>query len=507
MAFYIRRALLLWFWIFHAVSAQNYTELYRPQYHFSPVRNWMNDPNGLIYHNEIYHLFYQYNPGGSTWGAMSWGHATSSDLIHWEHQPVALLARGYPDNITEMYFSGTAVADTNNTSGFGANGQTPLVAMYTSYYPQAQTLPSGKSVQANQQSQSIAYSLDGGMTWTTYDAGNPVILNPPAKYADQILEFRDPAVFWHNPSGRDWHQVSEFGPANAVGGVWECPSLFPLPLDGDGDLKWIAQISLNPGGPPGTPGSGTQYIVGHFNGTSFMPDPESVQQTNWVDWGPDFYAALSFGGLPVANRVDIAWMNNWKYGATVPTDPWRSASTIPRKLSLNTINGAATLVQEPILEKRNGHYRRWDSVPAGTTKLNFTGKTLDTTLTFSESTSTQFGIILRATSDLNEQTRVGYDFPTKQLFINRMTSGEFGFDGSFPAVHYAPLTPRNGNITIRVLVDWSSVEVFGGVGEVALTAQIFPSNDAVNAYLFSKDGSTSSVELSAHQVHSVWNTQ
>ncbi|RYP04633.1 hypothetical protein DL764_004324 [Monosporascus ibericus] len=529
MASYIRCALALWVYIIHATTAQNYTELYRPQYHFSPVRNWMNDPNGLIYYNETYHLFYQYNPGGSTWGAMSWGHAISSDLIHWEHQPVALLARGYPDDITEMYFSGTAVADVNNTSGFGANGQIPLVAMYTSYYPQAQTLPSGKSVLANQQSQSIAYSLDEGITWTTYDAANPVILNPPAKYADQILEFRDPGVFWHNPSGKwvavvslaklhklliytsanlkEWDQVSEFGPANAVGGVWECPSLFPLPLDGDGDLKWIAQIGLNPGGPPGTPGSGTQYIVGHFDGTSFTPDPESVQQTNWVDWGPDFYAALSFNGLPVTNRVDIAWMSNWKYGAAIPTEPWRSASTVPRKLSLNTINGTATLVQEPILERRESQHKRWDSVPAGITKLDFTGKTLDTILSFSESTSTQFGVILRATSDLSEQTRVGYDFTTKQLFIDRTKSGDVGFDDSFPAVYYAPLTPKDGNITMRILVDWSSVEVFGGVGEVALTAQIFPSNDAVYVGLFSTDGCTSSVELSTHQVHSVWNTQ
>jgi levanase/fructan beta-fructosidase len=383
-------------------------------------------------------------------------------------------------------------------------------------------------VQANQQSQSIAYSLDGGMNWTTYDAGNPVILNPPAEYADQILEFRDPAVSWHGPSGKwvavvslaklhklviytstnlkDWKYVSEFGPANAVDGVWECPSIFPLPLDGDGNLKWVAQIGLNPGGPPGTPGSGTQYILGDFDGTTFTPDPESVKQTNWMDWGPDFYAALSFSGLPVDNRVDIAWMNNWVYGSIIPTDPWRSASTIPRKLSLNTINGTATLVQEPILAEGEGKRRRWNSVPAGTTKLNVTGKTLDATLTFDESDSTQFGIIVRATPDLSEQTLVGYDFTTQQLFVNRTTSGNVEFEGSFPGVYYAPLAPKDGSVTMRVLVDWSSVEVFGGAGEVTLTAQIFPSNDAVDAFLFSTGDSTSNVRLEARQVPSAWDT-
>ncbi|KAL3475754.1 glycosyl hydrolase [Aspergillus californicus] len=496
------------------VSAQSYTEPYRPQYHFTPAENWMNDPNGLIFHNSSYHLFYQYNPGGLTWGAMSWGHATSPDLVHWEHQEVALLARGYPDEITEMYFSGTTVADVDNTSGFGSSGQTPLVAMYTSYYPMAQTLPSGKSVETNQQAQSIAYSVDNGMTWTTYDEANP---------------FRDPSVFWHSGSSKwvavislakihklviytstdlkEWEPVSEFGPVNAVGGVWECPSLFPLPLDGDEEnLKWIVQIGLNPGGPPGTTGSGTQYIVGDFDGITFTPDPESVQQTNWMDWGPDFYAALSFSGLPVTERVNIAWMNNWQYGTAIPTDPWRSSMTVPRQLSLSTINGSATIVQTPILPTGPGYSRSWASVPAGVTKLNLTGETLDTTLTFSssESTSTEFGLIFRASTDLTEQTRVGYDFTTQQIYIDRTKSGESGFDGSFADVYYASLVPRNGTVTLRVLADWSSVEVFGGVGEVSITAQIFPNGDSIDTHLFSTDGDTGNVKLGVHQVPSVW---
>ena len=393
----------------------------------------------------------------------------------------------------------------------------------------AQKLPSGKSVEANQQAQSVAYSLDGGMTWTTHDSANPVILSPPEQYADQILEFRDPAVFWHEVSHRwvsvlslaklhklliytstnlkDWKHVSEFGPVNAVDGVWECPSIFPLPLDKGGDLKWVAQIGLNPGGPPGTPGSGTQYIVGDFDGETFTPDPESVKQTNWLDWGPDFYAALSFSGLPVDKRIDIAWMNNWKYGMVTPTDSWRSSCSIPRKLSLNTINGTATLVQEPILEKKESQYSRWDSIPDGTTKLNFTGRALDATLTFSESHSAEFGVILRATPDLSQQTRVGYDFAKNELFVDRTASGESGFDDTFADVYYAPLASVNGNVTMRILVDWSSIEVFGGAGEVTLTAQIFPSAGAVDVHLFSTNGSTRNVEMMVHQVKSAWSEE
>ncbi|KAF2010225.1 carbohydrate-binding module family 38 protein [Aaosphaeria arxii CBS 175.79] len=685
----------------HTAFAQSYTEKYRPQYHFTPKDNWMNDPNGLIYYNGVYHMFYQYNPGGNTWGAMSWGHATSRDMTHWKHQPVALQARGFPNNITEMFFSGTVVADEKNTSGFGSRKKAPLVAMYTSYYPMAQNLPSGKSVQKDQQAQSIAYSLDEGMTWTTYDAANPVILDPPSQYADQVKEFRDPSVFWHDATNKwvavislaklhkllvytssdlkTWKHESEFGPVNAVDGVWECPSFFPLAVDGNKrNVKWVAQIGLNPGGPPGTIGSGTQYVVGSFDGKKFTADANNVypapttpkdsvifqdfekagtftdlgwnatgdfvgagpangpingqqtvtgfsgerfvntflngdattgvltspsfkvtqkyinfligggynpgktcvnlkvdgkvvrtatgtnneklswtgwdvsafqglnavieivdsltggwghvnvdeisfsntlaetQKANWMDYGPDFYAALSFNGLPSEDRIDIAWMNNWQYGQAIPTSPWRSAMSVPRTLSLKTINRKTTLVQEPIdnlksLEKSRKYSRSWNSVQQGDQELDLSGKAMDITLTFSDRSpasgkSPQFGLVLRASADSKQQTRVGYDFTTKQLFVDRSASGEVGFDSTFPAVFYAPLSPGNdGTVTIRILVDWSSVEVFGGKGETSLTAQIFPSDDAVRARIFSTDGNTRNVKISASQIGSAWN--
>ncbi|KAK9490034.1 extracellular exo-inulinase inuE [Lipomyces doorenjongii] len=694
--------LLLGLGAFQAVSAEKarYNELYRPQYHFTPLKNWMNDPTGLLYHKGIYHLFYQYNPGGTTWGAMSWGHATSRDLTHWKQQPIALLARGYPDNITEMFFTGSAVADVDNTSGFGHSGQTPLVAMYTSYYPYAQNLPSGKTVQANQQAQSIAYSLDDGMTWTTYDAANPVILDPPAPYSDQFLNFRDPAIFWHKPTKKwiavlslaqlhklliytskdlkNWALASEFGPVNAVGGVWECPNIFPLSVDGHNDnVKWVAMIGLNPGGPPGTVGSGTQYVVGNFNGTSFTADADGLfsgttpppsdsiifadfegvgtfadlgwtptgdligqspatgawpgqnpvtgylgkrlvntfvngdattgtltskffnismryinflvggghdfnntavhlkvdgqivrsatgtnsetlswqswdvssllnrtavieivdtstggwghinvdeisfsnsmarsQVANWVDWGPDFYAAQAYRGLSSDEQVAIGWMNNWEYGGLIPTIPWRSAMSLPRRVSLKTINGKATLVQVPTenwgsIVSRKALKRSWSSVKE-TKSLGSVGKALQIELSFSDREpaavgSSQFGIIVRATPDLKQQTRVGYDFATKELFIDRSISGNVSFDGTFPDTYYAPLAANaKGQIKLRIYVDWSSVEVFGGQGETTMTTQIFPSDRATFAEIFSTGVSTQNVQVEIRKISSTW---
>ncbi|THV98498.1 concanavalin A-like lectin/glucanase [Aureobasidium pullulans] len=681
-------------------SAQSYNEPYRPQFHFSPKKGWMNDPNGLLYYNGVYHMYYQYNPGGNTWGNISWGHATSRDLTKWEEQPVALLARGYGKNVTEMFFSGSAVADTQNTSGFGKKGKVPFVAMYTSVHPYAEKLPSGKTVRPNQQSQSIAYSLDEGMTWTTYDAVNPVILEPPAAYADQFIDFRDPFVFRHeetkkwvvilslaqlqklliytSPNLKDWTLASEFGPVNAAGGLWECPSLFPLPLDGkSSNTKWITQIGLNPGGPPGVVGSGTQYVVGSFDGKNFTADADSVylppaapsgsiifadfegtsfadlgwtatgdlvgagpsagtvngqqdvtgyvgsslvntflsgdatvgtltsksftiskryinfligggnalgqeginlvignetvlqatgtngekliwqgwdvsaykgqnavleivdlltggwghinvdqisfsdtlatpQKANWMDYGPDFYAAVPWNGLPTNERTNVGWMNNWQYAQVIPTEPWRSAMSVPRGVSLQTVNGKAQIVQTAkekwsSFESRGDSYsKKWSSVPEGTQKLKLDGKTLDIVLTFDDRSAaagkaSRFGIILRASKDLSQQTRIGYDFTIKQLFVDRTKSGNSSFDATFASVYYAPLqATRGGKITMRILLDWSSVEVFGGVGETTLTAQIFPADSETDVLLFSEGGKTKDVSVTAKGVGSAW---
>ncbi|WP_320153831.1 GH32 C-terminal domain-containing protein [uncultured Tolumonas sp.] len=274
-------------------TQSTYLEKYRPQLQYTPSKNWMNDPNGLVYSNGEYHLFYQYNPNGNSWGDMSWGHAVSKDLVHWDELNVALpVEKDTNGNVVQMFFSGSAVVDTNNSSELGSATNPPMVAMYTSYYPNTTTLPNGKTVQAGTQAQSIAYSTDKGITWTQY-AGNPVIATPPTGYEDQYRDFRDPKVFWYEAEHKwvmvavlsaqhkavlysstnlkDWEFMSEFGPANGVAGVWECPDLFPLSADGDpANQKWVMIINLNPGGPAG--GSGTQYFVGKFNGTTFEAD-------------------------------------------------------------------------------------------------------------------------------------------------------------------------------------------------------------------------------------------
>ncbi|GKZ30104.1 hypothetical protein AbraIFM66950_007798 [Aspergillus brasiliensis] len=523
--------------ITHAFS---YDQPYRGQYHFSPQKNWMNDPNGLLYHDGTYHLFFQYNPGGIEWGNISWGHATSQDLTHWEEQPVALLARGYGGTVEEMYFSGSAVADVNNTSGFGKDGKIPLVAMYTSYYPVAQTLPSGQTIQEDQQSQSIAYSLDDGLTWTTYDAANPVIPSPPQPYQDQYQNFRDPFVFWHDESQKwvvvtsiaelhklaiytsdnlkDWELVSEFGPYNAQGGVWECPGLFKLPIDGGSSTKWVITSGLNPGGPPGTVGSGTQYFVGEFNGTTFTPDADTVypgnSTANWMDWGPDFYAAAGYNGLSINDHVHIGWMNNWQYGANIPTYPWRSAMAIPRHLALKTIDNKTTLVQQPqeawssISSKRPVYSHTYKNVPEGSISSTTTGETFRVDLSFSATTSTAstFSIALRASANFTEQTLVGYDLVNKQIFLDRTKSGDVSFDETFASVYRGPLAPDStGVVKLSIFVDRSSVEVFGGQGETTLTAQIFPSTDAVHARLVSTGGATEGVSVDFYKVTSTWN--
>ncbi|CAI7621580.1 unnamed protein product [Penicillium discolor] len=524
-------------------SGLNYTEPYRPQYHFSPAKNWMNDPAGLVYYNETYHLFFQYNPAGIEWGNMSWGHATSKDLTHWEERPVALLARGYPENVTEMYFTGSAVVDVNNTSGFGVDGKIPLVAMFTSMYPVSQELPSGKNVLAEQQSQSIAYSLDEGETWTTYDTENPVIHNPPSPYGAEFENFRDPFVFWHDDTQKwvavtvlaslhkvviwssdnlkEWSLASEFGPYNAVGGVWECPNLFQMPIKGHPSIKkWVLVLGLNPGGPPGTVGSGTQYFIGDFNGTDFKADPASIypdnKSANWMDWGPDFYAAASYNGLPEGDDVvQIAWMNNWQYGATIPTSPWRSAMSVPRQLSLKKVNGKVTLLQQPQYSWRSvaNHQtlkHSWKSVSKGSTSLDSPGKAFKIDLSFADhdsnkSLASTFAIAVHASSDFKQETLIGYNFTSKEVFVDRRNSGDVSFDKTFASLYHAPLSANaDKRINLQVFVDWSSVEVLGGQGEVSLTAQIFPDGNSTESRLVSTDGVTQDVRLRITGMDSAW---
>src|ERR1700744_383030 len=329
--------------------AQNgaYREQYRPQIHFSPPAHWMNDPNGLVYYNGVYNLFYQYYPKATVWGPMHWGHATSRDLIHWKNQPIAL----YPDSLG-LIFSGSAVVDVNNTSGFGKNGKPPLVAIFSHHSQKG-----AKASRMNFQNQSLAYSNDDGKTWTKY-AHNPVLKNPG------IPDFRDPNVMWYAPGKKwvmslatkdrltfyssknlkDWTKESEFGEhLGAHGGVWECPDLFPLTA-ADGKKLWVLIVNINPGGPAG--GSATQYFTGNFDGKTFTPNRTD---TRWLDEGTDEYAGVTWHNTG-NRRIFLGWMSNWAYAEAVPTKLWRSAMTVPRELKLVKVDTGYFVAAEPVKE-------------------------------------------------------------------------------------------------------------------------------------------------------------
>ncbi|MBB5803016.1 levanase [Saccharothrix ecbatanensis] len=798
------------------VVAAPATETYRPQFHFTPERNWMNDPNGLVYHKGEYHLFYQHNPNGNSWGDMSWGHAVSRDLVRWQELPVAI---SHDD--TEMVFSGSAVVDHADTSGFGTPDEPAMVAVYTSA-PKA----------GGKQAQSLAYSTDRGRTWTKY-ADNPVLDIGSA-------EFRDPKVQWHAPtqswlmavalaterkirfySSKDlksWAPLSDFGPAGAVGGVWECPDLFPLEVDGDpGKTKWVLVVSINPGGIAG--GSAAQYFIGDFDGTRFTADddgsytppagvvvedfestygqwsttggafgdspatgplegqlpvggiegtgyatsfhggdsstgtltsppftvdkrylnfkvgggrhphdpaavtgdapppagevladfegdtygtwtaageafgaapatgslpgqlpvsgwqggglvntflrgdatvgaltsPEftlsspyvnfligggnhpsdseaptavrlvvdgevvrsatgkdsealnwaswdvrdlagrkarfevvdantggwghilvdhvmladapakprstetsvnlvvdgkvvrtatgadsetldwasfdlrehqgeqarisvvdmntagwghvmvdrfaladapaksTVERADWVDYGKDYYAPVSWDNAPDGKRHMIGWMNNWQYAGNIPTSPWRSAQSIPRQVGLRTIGGEVKLVQEPVraldrLHRGAPFSLHGSTVRDGSRSLgrHAEGQALDIEATFSLRDAERFG--LKVLSGAGQETVIGYDTTTGELYVDRTRSGRTDFSTEFPAVQRAPLAAVNGKVTLRALVDWSSVEVFGGAGEAVITSQVFPDPTSDGVEVFAEDG-------------------
>jgi fructan beta-fructosidase len=466
-----------------------FQEPFRPQFHFTPERNWMNDPNGMVYYDGEYHLFYQYNPFGDKWGHMSWGHAVSSDLIQWRHLPLALAEQG-----EIMMFSGSAVIDFANTSGFGKDGQPPMVAIYTGHREQTKHT-------RRLEDQRLAYSNDRGRTWTHY-SGNPVIdIGAP--------EFRDPKVFWHDatsrwimvavlsnekkvrlyasPNLKNWIQLSEFGPAGAWRGpiIWECPDLFPLEVEGEpGVTKWVLIISINPGAPAG--GSGTQYFVGDFDGTRFISDPEHPSESAlWLDYGSDFYASVTWSNVPESDgrRILLGWMSNWDYSPDVPTAPWRSAMTVPRSLTLKRTSKGLRLAQEPVNELRSLHGGSPLVFPGGSFadadnwlfQQRNLSELLDVEMSFSEvSSDTPFVINIRA--GVGEVTAISVDPQSGKVAVDRTHSGLKGFHPAFSAStrHEAPVEISSGQFTMRFLLDTSSLEVFAQGGRTALTDQIFP---------------------------------
>lgn len=476
----------------HVAFAQNTlskAEQHRPQYHFSPRAHWMNDPNGMIYYKGTYHLFFQYYPDGSTWGPMHWGHATSKDMVHWQEQPIAL----YPDSLGYI-FSGSAVLDSKNTSGLGKNGQVPLVAIFTHHNPRLEKEKTGKH-----EYQSIAYSLDEGKTWTKY-AGNPVLPNPgisdfrdpkvrwfePAKKWIMTLATKDHITFYSSPNLKDWAKESEFGKTiGAHGGVWECPDLFPL--QHNGKQVWVLIVNINPGGPNG--GSSTQYFVGDFDGKTFTP---FSTDTKWMDYGADNYAGVTFANTG-SRTILMGWMSNWQYANVVPTSPWRSANTIPRELGLKEVNKELFLTSTPVkeLDVLNGTGFTVNKL-AVKGQYDLTAKANNESGLFRLELATQkvddFSIVL-ANAEGNELV-IGYDKKANEYYVDRSKSGTIDFEKGFGKRHTAPRLSTTPTISLTVMADVASVELFADNGLTVMTDIFFPEKPMNKLYLKSATGIT-----------------
>ena len=478
----------------------DYQEQHRLQFHFSPKEKWMNDPNGMVYHNGEYHLFFQYFPDSTVWGPMHWGHAVSKDLLHWAHLPIAL----YPDNLGYI-FSGSAVLDKNNTSGFGSLANPPLVAIFTYH-----DITGERSRSNTFQTQAIAYSVDNGRTWSKY-VGNPVIMNPGIK------DFRDPKVFWLNSEDKwimalavkdhirfyssenlkDWQHESDFGVTlGAHGGVWECPDLFRL------EDQWVLLVSINPGGPNG--GSATQYFVGDFDGKTFTPQDE---QTRWLDYGRDNYAGVTWSNIPDEDgrKIFIGWMSNWDYANVVPTEKWRSAMTLPRALSL-TKRKDGYLVKSSIVREVENLYGASQKISTTNDKvidINPAGWTLfDLILELTSESPSTPAFEIQLSNEMGDTLKLGYNSDEKQFYINRDQAGKNDFGENFKGLQTAPLSINGKTASVRLLVDAGSVEIF--INELAMTSLFFPQQPMSKAQLIIETTEPYHVNGDIYKMKSIW---
>lgn len=420
-------------------------EQYRPLYHHTPAYGWMNDPNGMFFKDGVWHLYFQHNPYGSQWENMTWGHSTSTDLIHWTFQgdPVQPDAWG-------SIFSGSSVVDKNNTAGFGENA---IVALYTS---------AGEN-----QTQSMAYSTDNGKTFTKYD-GNPIITS-------NVPDFRDPHMFWNedikkwnmilaagqqmniysSDNLKDWKFESSFGAEyGSHSGVWECPDLMKMKVRGTDKEKWMLVCNINPGGPSG--GSATQYFVGDFDGHKFTCESKP-EVTKWMDYGKDHYATVTFDNAPNGRHVALAWMSNWQYANQVPTLLYRSANSIPRDLGLFEYKGNTYCSVTPSEEITAARSKKPSKSLSEACEMvvNLKG---DATITLSNSKG--------------EKVVMTYKAKDETFSMDRTLSGKTDFSSDFAAITTAPVYGKMNKL--RIFIDKSSIEVFDNDGKMAMTNLVFP---------------------------------
>ncbi len=467
----------------HAQSqiSKKVTPNYRPKYHYTPPKNWVNDPNGLVYLDGEYHLFTQYNPYGATWGHMSWGHAVSKDLQNWQTLPIAMEEYWNADSTQTMLFSGCAVVDSLNTSGLFKNGyKKGLVAIYTSFVH--------KKGDAMVQHQSLMYSADKGRTWKVYDK-NPVL-------DLGMKDFRDPNIIWYpehkvwimtcvkpleyiaqfyeSKDLKAWNLLSEFGKKGDVSKIWECPSLTKIQVENTNETKWMLALSSS----NKTPGFvGMQYFIGDFDGKNFVSQTQN--EPFWMDNGKDYYAAIPYFNLPKTQKrpLMLGWINNWTYANQIPTGAFRGGYSVPRALSLYLDNGIYKLRQNPV--NLNGITQRNLTFIAG-------NKIVDNLLNFSTNSyilnlkiivKDDKGFELNLLENGDEKSKIIYDLTSETLSFDRTKSGKIDFHKDFSSIETMQIKPENGQIDLKILVDNSVIEIFGNGGKATLTDLVFPANN------------------------------
>lgn len=483
-------------------------EKHRPQIHFTPASGWMNDPNGMFVLDGEYHLFYQHYPDTTVWGPMHWGHAVSRDLVHWERLPIAL----YPDSLGYI-FSGSAVVDVNNTSGFGTADSPPVVAIFTYHDPVGE-----KAGKNDFQSQGIAYSTDKGRSWKKYE-DNPVLKSP------HIRDFRDPKVSWieeskqwvmtlavkdhiefyGSPDLKKWKKLSEFGKNDGDhGGVWECPDLFKL-NDDSGKSKYVLLVSINPGAPNG--GSGTQYFVGNFDGKRFVSDTPG-KNVGWIDYGTDDYAGVTFANVPATDgrRIFVGWMSNWRYAEKVPTEAWRSATTIPRVLSLANSGKGYLLKSTPVKEL--------DQLVLMENSLDAVSDT-DTIQVVAKDDSLSIPMVIRGSvtksdfvlsleNNRNQKVVAGFDPTRNEFYIDRSVNMPNGFHKEFSTVMTAPRVVNDDTIEFIAVIDVASVELFFDDGATTMTAITFPDEVFHQVKLYGRSPKVSAGPIQRQSLKPIW---
>lgn len=488
MTIYMKKTLFVLFFVLiikpfvgkSQVSTTLSHEKYRPRFHYTPPQNWVNDPNGLVYLDGEYHLFYQYNPFGSDWGHMSWGHAVSNDLKHWTTLPVALQEFENTDGSKSMIFSGCVVVDSLNTSGFFSKGfKKGMVAIFTTHIEK-----NGKGIL---QTQSLAYSADKGRTWTMFHE-NPVL-------DIGLSDFRDPNVIWYpqkkkwimtvvksleytvqlyeSADLKHWTLLSEFAKQGDVSKIWECPSLFQVPIEGTTQQKWVLMISSGHRQPNYL---GMQYFVGDFDGKQFIPQKQD--SVFYVDEGKDFYAAIPYANLPQGQHpIMIGWLNDWVYAGKIPTEKWRGGFSIPRKLSLLNDKGTFKLRQKPLISSEiPTNHVSLKANQAFSSKLAKINKNVyRLVLTIDLKHTKGFDLFLLKNKE--EYSKISYDVLSETLSFDRTKSGHVNFSEQFASIEKMQVKQVNNVLTLDIIVDKSSVEIFANNGANVLTDLVFPRNE------------------------------